>query len=159
MTNISNRPPKRPSIGTATTASWVQRTATLVTSAPANVPDSLLAAQVWPVGWVATVSVCAVPSASSEKLKLPLEVRVWSPPQLICSTAESPPARPVKHPPTVKVSTVHVTVTLFTSPAGIVPLLFVTESGRHFDSAFAFPSKNYAGIDPCTLGSACCRAF
>lgn len=73
---------------------------TLVTFAPAIVPEPLATAQVCPTGWVLTVTLYAEPSVRAmEKVKAPSTVRVVSFAELFCMT--SVPSSPLTVPPTV----------------------------------------------------------
>ena len=65
----------------------VQVTATFVMFAEPTVPVPLLTVQVWPYGWVRTVTAYALPPASFVgKAKEPLAVTVRLSPPLSCST-------------------------------------------------------------------------
>ena len=102
----------------------VQVTATVVMFAEPTVPVPLLTVQVWPDGWVRTVTAYALPPASFVgKAKEPFAVTVRLSPPLSCSTTV--PDSPETVPPTEYVTgglAVQVTATFVTFAEPTVPV-------------------------------------
>src|SRR5690349_25077993 len=98
-----------------------QATVTLVTFAALTVPTPWATVQVWPEGWVSTLTLYWLAFASAvEKVNAPLTeiVRLSAP--LFCNTTL--PGSPETVPPTVKVLAAQLTLTLVTFAPAIVPV-------------------------------------
>ena len=96
-------------------APLTQVTATLLTAALAR-PLPFCTEQVWPAGWVSTVTAYGAPAATgAAKLKTPLAgtARLFAP--LFCSTRPAP-VRPLTMPPMAKVEKPPGVVTVNTAP-------------------------------------------
>src|SRR5690242_1928156 len=103
-----------------------QVTMTLVTFAPLTVPTPLATVQVWPEGWVRTVTLYGLAFASAPgKVNPPLAeiVRLSAP--LFCNTTL--PDSPETVLPTVKLSATHWTLTFETAVPPAVPPPLITE--------------------------------
>ena len=78
-----------------------QVTATLLTALAGMVPEPLATEQLWPEGWVLTVTLYEAPTATGvAKVKAPLAANARSSALLFCSTRPVP-ERPLAAPPTV----------------------------------------------------------
>src|SRR5215831_2705634 len=123
-TTVPDRPETVPPTEYVAGGLVVQVTATVVTFAEPTVPVPLPTAQVWPDGWVFTVTAYAAPPASCVgNVNGPLAVTVSASPPLSFSTTV--PDRPETVPPTEYVAgglVVQVTATVVTFAKPTVPL-------------------------------------